>query len=241
MKKNTLLLLIAVLGIGIGAGIFFFLRSRTSQTSRSLKLISFVRDPEAHAEWVIQAGTICGDAPFRFPSDGMVGYLWGDHFRVGHTHQGIDIFAGTQAGVTPIFSAYDGYLTRLSDWVSTVIIRIPDDPLQPGRQIWTYYTHMADRDGNSLISDQFPPGAFEMFVPAGTLLGYQGDYSGDRGNPVWVHLHFSIIKDDGNGNYLNELKIENTLDPSPYLGLDLNAASSRSDLIQCQPAGDEKK
>jgi len=36
------------------------------------------------------------------------------------------------------------------------------------------------------------------------------------------HLHFSIVKDDGNGQFLNELKIQNTLDPSPYLGLPLN-------------------
>lgn len=34
-----------------------------------------------------------------------------------------------------------------------------------------------------------------------------------------MHLHFSIVKDDGNGRFLNELRIENTLDPSPYLRL----------------------
>ena len=65
----------------------------------------------------------------------------------GHRHQGIDIFAGTDVGITPVYAAYDGYLTRQSDWKSTVIIRIPSDPLEPGRQIWTYYTHMADAEG----------------------------------------------------------------------------------------------
>ena len=239
MKKKTIIILIALLGVGLGAAIFLIFQNRSSQTNRSLKLVSFVKDPEAHPDWKILAGTVCRDTPFKFPTDGMIGYLWGDHFQVGHTHQGIDIFAGTPAGTTPIYSVYDGYLTRLDDWVSTVIIRIPKDPLQPDRQIWTYYTHMADQDGNSFISDQFPPGTHDLYISEGTLLGYQGDYSGDSGNPVWVHLHFSIIKDDGSGKYLNELKIENTLDPSPYLGIDLNSASSISSLVLCNPEGDE--
>ena len=50
-----------------------------------------------------------------------------------------------------------------------------------------------------------------------------GNYSGTAGNPVGVHLHFSIVKDDGSGGYTNEYEIQNTLDPSPYFGLNLNA------------------
>ena len=120
-------------------------------------------------------------------------------------------------------AAYAGYLTRLPEWKSTVIIRIPEDPLQPGRQIWTYYTHLAGPDGESYVSAEYPPGTYEQRVEAGELLGYQGNFSGTAGNPVGVHLHFSIILDDGKGQFLNELDIENTLDPSPYLGLPLNA------------------
>ncbi|MEZ4516970.1 MAG: hypothetical protein R3C44_09080 [Chloroflexota bacterium] len=56
---------------------------------------------------------------------------------------------------------------------------MPDDPLQPGRQIWLYYAHMADREGNSFIVDAFPPGISEVYVEQGTLLGYTGDYNGD--------------------------------------------------------------
>src|SRR5690606_10798710 len=119
----------------------------------------------------------------------------------------------------PVVAAYAGYLTRLPDWKSTVIIRIPDDPLQPGRQIWTYYTHMADAHGNDYISPEFPPGTTERFVEAGTLLGYQGNYSGNPADPVGMHLHFSVVRDDGRGRFMNELLIENTLDPSPYLGV----------------------
>jgi murein DD-endopeptidase MepM/ murein hydrolase activator NlpD len=165
----------------------------------------------------------------------MVGFLWDDSFRLGHRHQGIDIFAGTEAGVTPIIAAYDGYLTRLADWKSSVIIRVPSDPLQPGRQIWLYYTHMANQDSTSYIVEGFPPGTREVFVSAGTLLGYQGNYSGDPNNPVGVHLHFSVVRDDGTGHFKNELNISNTYDPSPYLGLALNANLNPNQIPVCQP------
>jgi murein DD-endopeptidase MepM/ murein hydrolase activator NlpD len=92
---------------------------------------------------------------------------------------------------------------------------------------------MADRDGTSYIVADFPPGTSEVFVPAGTLLGYQGDYSGDPDNPTGIHLHFSIVRDDKNGNFLNELAIKNTYDPSPYLGFELNAKNSNGEVPLC--------
>jgi murein DD-endopeptidase MepM/ murein hydrolase activator NlpD len=132
-----------------------------------------------------------------------------------------------------VYAAYDGYLTRLDSWKSSLIIRIPDDPLQPGRQIWTYYTHMADENGNSYISAEFPAGTKEVFVKAGTLLGYQGNYSGTPNHPVGVHLHFSVVKDNGKGNFLNELDKSNTLDPSPYFGLPLNSQTNTDTVPVC--------
>ncbi len=200
---------------------------------RSSRVVSWIRDPSAHPEWALPSGSRCGEAPFIFPTDGFVGYLWDDSFRLLHRHQGIDIFGGPP-GQTPVVAAYPGYLSRLPDWKSSVILRIPHDPLDPSRQIWTYYTHMADESGNSFISSQFPPGTSEVYVEAGTLLGYQGDYSGDPGNPVGVHLHFSIVRDDGQGSFRNELDIRNTLDPSPYLGLPLNASQNRGIIPLCQ-------
>jgi murein DD-endopeptidase MepM/ murein hydrolase activator NlpD len=165
----------------------------------------------------------------------MVGYLWGDVFNAGHPHQGIDIFAGTQVGVTPVVAAYPGYLTRLAEWKSSVIVRIPSDPLNPGRQIWLYYTHMADPNGNSFVDAAFPPGTSEEYIEAGTQLGYQGNYSGDPANPVGVHLHLSVVRDDGQGHFKNELEISNTYDPSPYLGLSLNADRNPEQIPLCQP------
>lgn len=177
----------------------------------------------------------CEGAPFILPADGFIGLLYNDPngpYSSAAPHQGIDIFSNAEPGVTPVYAAYDGYITREADWRSTLIQRVPDDPLNPGNQVWLYYTHMADEAGNGFILDAFPPGTRELFVPRGTLLGYTGNYNGDSPRDVWVHLHFSIVKDDGRGGYSNELEFANTLDPSPYLGLPVNY-SCQAQVIQC--------
>ena len=233
MNRRALMIAGLVVATAAGAALLFLLSGRTSP--RSVRVMQWIRNPKAHSAWAVQAGERCGAASFVMPTNGFIGFLWDDSFRPGHRHTGLDIFGGTDTGITPVVAAYDGYLTRLSDWKSTVIIRIPDDPLQPGRQIWTYYTHMADAQGKSLIAADFPPGVTEKFVSAGTLLGTQGNYSGTAGNPTGVHLHFSVVKDDGHGKFLNELELYNTLDPSPYFNLTLNAAEADPGMIPlCQ-------
>jgi len=220
--------LVAVLVAGYQAYRWYAERGR-----RAPMVFAWLRNPSAHPEWMIKAGEQCGEAPFLMPTDGLVGFLWGDSFRPRHSHQGLDIFGGGELNQTAVIAAYPGYLSRLPDWKSTVIVRIPEDPLQPGRQIWTYYTHMADSAGSSYVSSQFPPGTNEIYVEAGTLLGYQGNYSGDPNNPTGIHLHFSIVKDDGQGRFQNELEIKNTLDPSPYLGLAVDASLNPGDIPIC--------
>lgn len=214
-------------------GAFLYLRGYNSIPLRDRRVLEWIRNPQSHSEWAVQTDTRCGDAPFQLPTSGYIGYLWGDSFRPGHRHQGIDIFSGAQPGVVEVRAAFDGYLTRRADWKSSLITRIPSDPLQPGRQIWLYYTHLAGPDGKSLIAPEFPAGTQEVFVRAGTLLGWQGNYSGIAFAPVGVHLHFSIVLDDGGGNFRNELEIENTLDPSPYLGLNLNAYQNPDQVPVC--------
>jgi hypothetical protein len=236
MMKRKWLILVLILVVIIAAGVYLLYRVFFSSDQRTRMVIVYLRNPDAYQEFVVPALSRCGDAPFVMPSTGMIGYIWDDSFYIGHRHSGIDIFSGTGVGETPIYAAYDGYLTRLEDWKSSVIIRIQSDPLQPGRQIWIYYTHMADSQGNSLIADDFPPGTEEVHVTAGTLLGYQGNYSGTPGSPTGIHLHFSIVKDDGEGMFLNELEIGNSLDPSPYFGLSLNANENTSSIPIC---GDE--
>lgn len=231
MKKGVKVIIFILL-VMLGVSAYYLLR-RPGASGRDFKVVQWLRNPSSHPEWAVEAKTTCGEAPFLMPTSGFIGYLWDDSFRPGHHHQGIDIFAGTAPGTTPVYAAYPGYLTRLPEWKSSVIIRIPADPLLPARQVWTYYTHMADRNGDSYISTAFPPGTSEVYVEAGTLLGYQGNYSGDPGNPVGVHLHFSIVQDDGEGRFRNELQIGNTYDPSPYLGLDLNARQNPDGVPLC--------
>ncbi len=229
----AILLVPAALVVG-----YFLYRAYGLDAARSRRVIAWLSNPAAHPEWSVHAGERCGSAPFVSPTDGFIGYLWGDVFQIGHRHQGIDIFGGSEANVTPVVAAFPGYLTRLEDWKSSVIVRIPDDPLHPGSQIWTYYTHMASPEGDSYISADFLPGTRDVYVESGTLLGHQGNFSGTPGNPVGVHLHFSVVRDDGKGSFRNELEIANTLDPSPYLGLPLNAEANPGQVPVCQPGRD---
>jgi hypothetical protein len=220
------------LAVAVTAAAAFLYATLHPSGFRTARVLAWIRSPAVSDGRVIQAGARCADAPLIFPTTGIAGFLWGDSFRLGHRHPGVDIFAGTGINVTPVVAAYPGFLTRLPDWKSTVIVRVPRDPLHSDRQIWVYYTHMADADGNSFVSENFPPGTYDKPVQAGNFLGRQGDYSGDPNNPVGVHLHISIVKDEG-GRFMNELEIGNTYDPSPYFGLSLNGASGTNDAPLC--------
>ena len=230
------LILAGVLVLGVvSVGYLSYRYLSSPGSARWQQYQRYLGNPEEFSDLVIKAGTRCGDAPFAFPTDGIAFGLWGQSYRPGHVHSGIDILPATEPGVTPVYAAYDGYLTRLSDWISTVIIRHPEDPLHPGDQVWTYYTHMASKDGKeSFVSEAFPPGTSEVFVAAGTILGYQGNYSGDPVNPTGLHLHFSVVKDDGQGGFLNELEIKNTYDPSPYFNLSFNYSENPDNFAVCE-------
>jgi hypothetical protein len=230
-------LVLTVVVVASIAGLYLAYRQVRPSAGRLSRLREFWVDPLGRADWMIRAGDQCGEAPFVMPTTGYVGFLWGDSFRPGHRHQGLDIFGPSGPdglGETPVVAAYTGFLTRLPEWRASVILRIPRDPLEPERQIWIYYTHMADAEGHSFISPDFPPGTFERFVRAGTALGYQGNYSADPDNPTGIHLHFSIVLDDGQGGFRNELEIANTLDPSAYLGIEVHAARIGEQLSVCQ-------
>lgn len=117
---------------------------------------------------------------------------------------------------TPFLFPTDGYIVFL--W---------DDSFCPGHR------HQGI-EGKSYIVDDFPAGVSDLFVKEGTLLGFQGNFSGTIGKPVGVHLHFSIVMDDGNNNFLNELNIQNTLDPSLYFDLPLNGKTNHGVIPVCQ-------
>lgn len=225
MRRSCLFSLLIVLAL---FGLALFWVWNQFDDPRNQNFIRWLRGSELErASLITVQREACAGAPFILPADGFIGLLYGDPrgpYSAANPHQGIDIFSNQEPGVTPVYAAYDGYLTREADWKSSLIIRVPDDPLRPGRQIWLYHTHMADRDGNDFILDEFPPGTSELFVEQGTLLGYTGDYNGRSMRDIWVHLHFSIVEDNGSGRYSNELEFDNTLDPSPYLGMNVNYA-----------------
>lgn len=214
--------------------VYFALVTRDFRT-RVGRIRPFMDNPAAYPDWHIIGGERCGDAPMLMPSTGYIGVGWNDGFAPLYQHTGYDIFSPDGAdNVTPIYAVFDGYLTRENHWRSAVIIRHPDFAALPeivgDEQIWTYYTHMASRDGEeSFISADFPRGTREKFVEAGTLLGYQGSWSGSAERNLTRHLHLSVVKSDANGSYLNETQIANTLDPLPFLGLTRDA----NGIIRC--------
>ncbi|MCC7449258.1 MAG: M23 family metallopeptidase [Anaerolineae bacterium] len=235
-RRRILLLLIPVL-LAVLAYLGWRIYPYLAPSPTRPQLMNWLRDPSSRAALITNLTQPCPGAPFRLPSVGFVGFLYDDStgpYNVLNPHPGIDIFGNGDVGTVPIYAAYDGYLTRLSDWKSSVIIRIPSDPLNPSRQIWTYYAHMANRAGTeSYISADFPPGTSEKFVKQGTLLGYQGQYSGPGYPPIATHVHFSIVASDDNGSFRNEARFNNTLDPSPYFGLTVNASRGPIIPVRC--------
>lgn len=195
-----------------------------SRLGRIRLIGTWFSDPSANPDWLIEGGDRCPDAPMLWPSSGFVGVGWGDGTPPLYEHTGYDIFSPDGGdNITPIYAAYDGFLTREANWRSSVIIRHPDfvglEEVRGNEQIWTYYTHMASADGLlEYISDEFPRGTREKFVEAGTLLGYQGTWSGRPNDPVGLHLHFSVVSTLEGGGYANETIIDNTFDPAPFLG-----------------------
>lgn len=233
------LIVLAGLAGAFGGGLTAFVLYRNAQSDSNRYINRWFDHPADRPELTTIQRTPCPGAPFLLPSDGLIGLLWDDSvapYNLLHRHSGLDIFGDGQPGKVPVYAAYEGALTRLPDWKSTVIIR-HDDPLKSGRIIWTYYTHMASRDGKtSYIVADFPAGSQEVWVKQGTLLGYQGEYSGNGTVPIGMHVHFSIVTSDPDGSFKNESRVGNTLDPSPYLGMSLNIQSKPSRPIHCSLA-----
>lgn len=235
MKRLLKFVSIIIFAVVLAGALFACWYIRGSGSDSNSYIREWILAPIMRPRLTTEGGIACEGAPFILPSEGFIGLLWADPARPYNPirpHTGIDIFGDGEDGTVANYAVYDGYLTRNSNWKSAVIIR-HDDPLQPGRSIWTYYTHMANESGSqSYIVDDFPPGTSNKFVEQGTLLGYQGTYSG-TGPPIAMHLHFSIVTSDSTGAYLNEAVFGNTLDPSPYFGMTLNISDVKDRPIRC--------
>ena len=227
LRSKWVIRSIMTLVILFGSGVLYLFIATRGFRNRVSRINTFMQAPASYDAWQLVGGERCGDAPMLMPSDGYIGVGWDDGIPPLYQHTGYDIFGPDgEDNVTPIYAVYDGYLTRESNWRSAVIIRHPEFDALPDivgdDQIWTYYTHMASRDGgSSFISEAFPRGTREKFVEAGTLLGYQGSWSGTTERDMTRHLHLSIVKSNASGSYLNETQIANTLDPAPFLGLEV--------------------
>ncbi len=235
MKRLLKWLSILIFAVVLAGGLLVFWYLRSSNSDSNAFIRQWLNAPIMRPSLLTEGGIACDGAPFILPAEGLIGLLWADPARPYNAlrpHTGLDIFGDGEPGTVPNYAVYDGYLTRASDWLSTVIIR-HDDPLQPGRIIWTYYTHMANESGSqSYIVNDFPPGTSNRFVEQGTVLGYQGTYSG-TGPGIAMHLHFSIVTSDSTGAYLNEAVFANTRDPSPYFGMTLNFGDAAERPIRC--------
>lgn len=236
MRRRLVLLLFFAVMIAAIVVVGWLYRNRHANSESNTYIDRWIDDPSSRPDLNTDNSAPCPGAPFLLPSSGLVGLLWRDAaapYNLLRRHTGIDIFGDGAPGEVPVVAAYDGYLTRLDDWFSAVIVR-HDDPLQPGRTIWTYYTHMGNRDGTrSYISDQFPPGTSDVFVKQGTLLGYQGEYTGTSYG-IAMHVHMSIVTSNSDGTFKNEAVLANTLDPSTYFGLPLNADDKPDRPVRCE-------
>ena len=78
-------------GLGIMAVmavlVFFGYLKYLSPSSRTRSLLMWLKNPAAHPDWTISAGEHCSDAVLLLPTDGMIGYIWDDSFRLGQRHQ----------------------------------------------------------------------------------------------------------------------------------------------------------
>ncbi len=240
MKKGLIVLgIVVIAGLGIIFVAYQWLLPRYSDSrSNSNPVISrWFDEPTLRAALTTNMNrTTCPDVPFSLPSNGLIGLLWNDPaapYTIFSAHTGMDIFGDGEPGTVPVYAAYDGLLSRRGDWLASVIIK-HDDPLQMGRTIWTYYTHMAARDGSrSFIAPVFAAGVTDVAVKRGDLLGYQGEFAGVGRAPIGMHIHFSIVTGEDDGTFKNEAVIGNTLDPSPYFGMQLNIADLPERPITC--------
>ena len=130
-RRPMLFALIGLAVLAIAAIAIYGYLEYVRPSGRWARFAELRADPQLFETYALKPGQRCGDAPFAFPTRGIILGLWDQSYRFGHHHAGIDIFSGAEPGVTPVYAAYPGFLTRLPDWRATVIIRIPSDPLNP--------------------------------------------------------------------------------------------------------------
>lgn len=161
----------------------------------------------------------CSGAPFIAPTWGWqqtfwrqpISYVSADGDRL---HDGIDLAqVNNQEGVEPVYAVCNGTLNPISKYSFRILCDTIDARFNvPNRNVYVYYTHMANKSGStSYILTPFR-GSSSVRVSQGQHLGYQGSY----GVSKYVHLHFSVNSQWGE---------RYNIDPSRYFGTALDYQS----------------
>ncbi len=77
---NRVLVISIIFVILLTSGVYFFVNYRPS-SFRAAQVFAWIKAPGSRTDIVIAAGSRCGNAPFIFPTTGVVGYLWDDFFN----------------------------------------------------------------------------------------------------------------------------------------------------------------
>ncbi len=77
MSKRLIFTLAII--ILISASMYYYMTHKRS-SARALQTFAFLRDPASRPDLMIKAGAQCDSAPFIFPTDGMIGFIWDDFF-----------------------------------------------------------------------------------------------------------------------------------------------------------------
>ena len=78
MSKKFIILALIIVIAAVGVYLYFnFQRS----SARTAQVFDWFRDTSSRPELMMSAGTRCGDVPFIFPTDGLIGFIWDDSFR----------------------------------------------------------------------------------------------------------------------------------------------------------------
>ena len=168
----------------------------------------------------------CQAAVWRLPSEGTLGVQ-----LEGLT---LEFFGYGNKNSIPVYAVADGLLTRQPGWLDAVAV-LHEDPLNPGTQVWTYYTGMADANGTvSFVAEDFPPGIANIPVKSGQVLGYQGSWGGLPLRPKWVHASFAVVDALGQNTFPEDMTAQHALDPVAYLGLNIEAGNTHLQPLTCE-------
>jgi hypothetical protein len=170
---------------------------------------------------VVEAVAQCPGAPWRLPTQADLGLQW--------EKEGLklDLYGKMPEGADPVYAVADGLLSHPKDTPGMLMIQ-HDDPLNPGRKVWSVYWNLLKANGvDELISPDFSPGRSAIPVLQGQLLGYQGSYSGRPGFPGWSYVGFGVVDSGADGSYPSQVGLKDWLDPRNYLGVDIPSNDSK--------------